>query len=198
MIIVVVHSDLPHFCICWWEPVVQWELALACVKLFDQDRALASVFFVNDVNSPGGRVQLIAGLRGGMVASLSLARDHGRGCFVRYKSAIARRVKVHVSDAFATKHGQINELITWACGLPGSLWARATAAGLLRENQGVETAIAVLTSDETAAFEKEIKRHVARHQITKAAQKKIKVTTKPEFFDLVLVTNPAESGQQRG
>ncbi len=73
-----------------------------------------------------------------------------------------------------------------------------TAAGLLRHSEGVETAIAVLTGDETADFEKEIKRHVTRHQITKAAEKKIKVTTKPAFSALVLVTNPAESGQQTG
>ncbi len=165
--------------------------------LFNQDRALASVFFVSDINSPGERVQLIAGLRGGLLASLSLAQGQG-GVYVRYRSAIAKRAKVHVSDAFAAKHGQINELITWACGLPGSLWARVTAAGLLRHSEGVETAIAVLTGDETAAFEKEIKRHVTCHQITKAAEKKIKVTTKPELFDRVLVTNPAESGQQRG
>ena len=104
-----------------------------------QDRVRAHVFFVSDPSKPGQRVEWLAALRGGWVASRSYLVKGKGGAFIKYAKGVAYTSRrIWVSPAFRAKHRGIYEMLSTAAQWPGSQWhlvptlegfARLCAAG---------------------------------------------------------------------
>lgn len=157
----------------WRDPAVPLQVFTARGILDEPCRFRADVHVVNDVKSPGERTLVTAALLGGTIAAAALLTGRP-GTFITYQRNITRcRARLHVTDAFKTKHPAIATCIAKACAQPISTWLLTTARGFRSHPGGVDLIIAVICKDEAEAFD-----NVHDNQ-------KVKVFTKPEFLSYV-------------
>ena len=152
----------------WLEAGVSRDAAAARGISAESDRLAALVYFVEDINSPGERTQLVAALLGGTIAAASLLQPGGGGPFITYQRNISRcKARLHVTDAFKTKHSDFARCIAAACNHQDSQWLmtrkRCLAAG------GVDLNLAIVCKEEADEFDEK-------------QSKSFKVLTKPELL----------------
>jgi hypothetical protein len=117
-------------CISVAEPVASAvRRALDTQAVINRDLSLETqLLVVHDVTCLDKNQQWIAALTGTLVCCPEAVLSE-IGPFLKYKAAIQKPMKLHLTNEFRTKHVLITSLLMDACQLPRSLWKlRATSA----------------------------------------------------------------------
>ena len=117
-------------CISVAEPVASAvRRTLDTQAVINRDLSLETqLLVVHDVTCLDKNQQWIAALTGTLVCCPEAVLSE-IGPFLKYKAAIQKPMKLHLTNEFRTKHVLITSLLMDACQLPRSLWKlRATSA----------------------------------------------------------------------
>ena len=116
------------------------------------------MFVVKDIAAPGQRNMWCCMLSGGIICDLACCTHGKSGSAIGYKSAMATRRNVWLSQGFRTKHMELSQIIDAKMQMPDSKWTPlashaemlAAAARATRQKRPGNVLVFVSPSEQTS------------------------------------------------